>query len=162
MTHANPRRAIGGALVALSLVAVFAGTVLATPANQFVGTALAKGDVDQATFQYNEGAIKLMAKGPVVLNMASVNVAAGGTSGWHSHPGLVLVVVKQGAMTFYDKDCNPTVHPAGSSFIEAQSDGSGLARNEGATEAIVYVTYIAPAGTTAFRVDEPNPGCAQS
>ena len=161
MTFTNPRRAIGGALVALSLVAVASGTALATPANQFVGTPLAKGSVDQA-FQYNVGDVKLMAKGPVVFNMVSVNVAAGGTSGWHTHPGVVLVTVKQGAITFYDQYCNPTVHPAGTSFVEAQTDGPGLARNEGATEAIVYVTYIAPADTTAFRIDEANPGCAQS
>jgi hypothetical protein len=162
MTHSNPRRAIGGALVALSLAGIVAGTAMATPANQFVGSPLAKGTVDQAAFQYNVGAIKLQAKGPVVFNMVSVNVAPGGTSGWHTHPGVVLVTVKQGAITFYDQSCNPTVHAAGTAFVEAQTDGPGLARNEGTVDAIVYVTYIAPADTTAFRIDEANPGCTQN
>ena len=161
MTHTNPRRALVGAVVALSLAGVFAGTALATPANQFVGTPLARGTMD-GPYQRNLGDVKFQTKGAVVFNVVSVNVAVGGSSGWHSHPGLVLVTVKQGAITFYDQDCNPVVHATGTSFIEAEGDGPGLARNEGSVEAIVYVTYIAPADTTAFRVDQGNPGCSQS
>ena len=161
MTHVNPRRAIGGALVALSLAGALAGTALATPANQFVGTPLAKGTLATAV-QLNLGDVKFQTKGPVVFNVATVTVAPGGSSGWHSHPAMVLVTVKQGAITFYDLNCVPTVHPAGTTFIETELDGPGLARNEGATDAIVYVTYIAPADTTVFRIDQGNPGCPQS
>jgi hypothetical protein len=74
----------------------------------------------------------------------------------------VLVTVKQGAITFYDRTCASTVHPAGTSFMESQGDGPGLAHNEGTIDAIVYVTYIAPADTTVFRIDQANPGCPQN
>jgi quercetin dioxygenase-like cupin family protein len=161
MADRNPRRALGAALLALSLIGVVAGTALATPANQFVGTPLARGTMTEP-IQRNVGDVKFQTKGAVVLNVVTVNVAAGGSSGWHSHPGVVLVTVKQGAITFYDQSCVATVHPTGTSFIEAEGDGPGLARNEGSTEAIVYVTYIAPADTTAFRIDQANPGCSQS
>ena len=161
MASRNSRRAVRGTLFALALIGVFAGTTLATPANQFVGTPLAKGTMS-GTVQRNVGDIKFQTKGPVVFNVASVAVAAGGSSGWHSHPGVVLVTVKQGTITFYDQNCNPTVHAAGTSFIESDGDGPGLARNEGATEALVYVTYVAPADTTVFRIDQGNPGCPQS
>lgn len=161
MTTRKSRRAVRGTLFALTLIGVFAGTALATPANQFVGTPLAKGTMS-GTVQRNVGDIKFQTKGAVVFNVASVAVAAGGSSGWHSHPGVVLVTVKAGAITFYDQNCNPTVHPAGTSFIESDGDGPGLARNEGATDALVYVTYIAPADTTVFRIDQGNPGCPQS
>ena len=40
--------------------------------------------------------------------------------------------------------------------IEAEGDGPGQGRNEGSTEAIVYVTNIAPADTTVFRIDQAN------
>jgi quercetin dioxygenase-like cupin family protein len=161
MARRNSRGTLGAALLALSLAGVFAGTALATPASQFVGTALARGTMD-APYQRNLGDVKFQTKGAVVFNVVSVNVAAGGSSGWHSHPGLVLVTVKQGAITFYDQSCNAVVHPTGTTFIEAEGDGPGLARNEGSVEAIVYVTYIAPADTTAFRLDQGNPGCPQS
>jgi quercetin dioxygenase-like cupin family protein len=161
MADTNTRRALGAGLLALSLVGAFAGTALATPANQFVGTPLARGTMDQIV-QRNVGDIKFQTKGAVVFNVASVAVAPGGSSGWHTHPGVVLVTVKQGAITFYDQNCNSVVHPAGTSFIEAEGDGPGLAHNEGTIEAQVYVTYIAPAGTTLFRIDQANPGCTQS
>jgi hypothetical protein len=38
-----------------------------------------------------------------------------------------------------------------------------VAHNESTTTPIVvYVTYIVPAGTTALRIDKPNPGCPQN
>ncbi len=155
------RMAVRGPALGLVLVSLVAGTALATPANQFVGTPLAKGTMTEP-IQRNVGDVKFQTKGAVVLNVVTVTVAPGGSSGWHSHPGVVLVTVKQGAITFYNQDCNATVHPTGSSFIEAEGDGPGLAHNEGATDAIVYVTYIAPADTTVFRIDQANPGCPQS
>lgn len=161
MTGRKMRSAIRSPLLALVPIALFAGTALATPAVDFVGTPLAKGTMAESV-QFNTGAVKFQTKGPVVFNVASVTVKPGGTSGWHTHPGVVLVTVKQGAITFYDQTCSATTHAAGTSFMEATGDGPGLAHNEGTIDAIVYVTYIAPAGTTAFRIDANNPGCPQS
>ncbi len=161
MTHRKIRSAVRGPVLALALVGIFAGTALATPPSQFVGTPLAKGTMAGAV-QRNVGDIKFQTKGAVVFNVVSVNVAPGGTSGWHSHPGLVLVTVKQGTITFYDQNCNATVRPAGTSFMEADGDGPGLAHNEGDVDAILYVTFIAPADTTVFRIDQDNPGCSQN
>ena len=102
----------------------------------------------------------------------------GGTSGWHSHPGPVLVVVKTGTITFYragkhsglDGDdenrdngangptCSRTVYAAGSAFVEVPAPGHVmLAKNEGSTEATVTATYFAPPGA-ALRIDRPWPG----
>ena len=93
---------------------------------------------------------------------ATVTIDPLGHSGWHSHPGVVLVTVLSGAVTFYDADCSFNVYPAGASFVE--SDGAtGLARNQSATTpAVVYVTYIVPAGAPALRIDQPDPGCPLS
>ena len=106
--------------------------------------------------------IEFETKGPVAINTVMITVKPGGSSGWHSHPGFVLVTVKQGAVTFYDTACSPTVYPAGASFVESVDDGPGLARNEGTIDYIAYATFVAPPGTTAFRIDESNPGCPQS
>jgi quercetin dioxygenase-like cupin family protein len=148
-------------LLGLVLVAAFAGGALATPASDFNPTGLARGTMAESV-QFNTGAVKFQTKGSVVVNVVTVTIKPGGTSGWHSHPGVVLVTVKQGSVTFYDQTCSAIVHPTGTSFMEAAGDGPGLARNEGSIDTIVYVTYIAPAGTTAFRIDEPNPGCTEA
>jgi hypothetical protein len=94
--------------------------------------------------------------------VASVSIAPGGSSGWHKHPGPVMVVVKSGTVTFYNGDdptCAAHPHPAGTSFIESGGD-VGMARNEGTDPASVVATYFVPAGSPP-RIDAPSPGnCA--
>jgi len=153
------RAGIRSPLVALALVAVFAGTALATDASGFgPAVPISNGTISESV-HYNTGAVKFQTKGPVDLKTVSVVITPGGTSGWHSHPGVVLVTVKEGAVAFYDKECTRTVHPVNSSFVEAAGDGPGVARNEGTVNAMVIVTYIVPGGTTVFRINESNPGC---
>jgi hypothetical protein len=92
-------------------------------------------------------------------------VDPGGSSGWHSHPGPVLVVVKTGTITFYrarahgdgnDGICSSTVYPAGSAFVEMGGQVAN-ARNEGTVVDTVYATFFVPAGA-ATRIDQPAPG----
>ena len=137
------------------------GTVLATGAINFVGTPLSRGTLAE-NVQFNTGEVKLQTKGAVDFATSSVAISPLGSSGWHEHPGVVLVTVKLGTVTFYDQNCVPTIHATGTSFVEAAGDGPGLARNESATDpAMVYATYIVPTGA-ALRIDTPNPGCPQN
>lgn len=148
-------------LLAVALVALFAGTALATPASSFVGTITSRATLSD-DLHFNTDGVKLQTKGPVDFVTATVNVAALGSSGWHSHPGVVLVSVVAGSLTFYDANCVAAVHAAGSAFVES-GDSPGLVRNESSTTpAVVYATYLVEAGTTALRVDAANPGCPQS
>jgi quercetin dioxygenase-like cupin family protein len=153
----------GPLLLAVVLVLALAGTALATAASGFHGTILAHG-TNAVTVQVNDGAIKFQTKAPVDFVSATVTIDPLGSSGWHSHPGVVLVTVASGAVSFYDADCSVMVHTAGTSFVESDGD-TGLARNESTTTpAVVYVTYIVPAGTanSGLRIDQANPGCPQS
>jgi hypothetical protein len=92
----------------------------------------------------------------------NIDVKPGGHSGWHYHPGPVLVVVKTGTITFYmgdDPSCSPQVHPAGTTFIE-KGGMVGIARNEGTVDATVVATFFVPAGGPT-RIDAAAPGnCA--
>lgn len=87
----------------------------------------------------------------------------GGTEGWHSHPGVVLVGVKSGALTTYDVHCAKQIVSAGQSLVMMGPKHIMLVRNEGATTAEVLVTAIFPVGlmtTAEFRIDKPAPaGC---
>jgi quercetin dioxygenase-like cupin family protein len=94
--------------------------------------------------------------------VANIVVRPRGHSGWHYHPGPVLVVVKTGTITFYmgdDPRCSPQVHRAGTTFIE-KGGMVGMARNEGAVDATVVATFFVPAGSPT-RIDAAAPGnCA--
>jgi quercetin dioxygenase-like cupin family protein len=147
--------------VALVLVGILAGSALATSSSGFHGTPLARGTTT-GPMQFNVGSIKFQTKDQVDIATATVTFDPLGQSGWHSHPGVVLVTVTSGTVTFYQADCSFIVYPAGSSFVESNG-ATGLARNESSTDnAVVYVTYIVPAGAPALRIDQPDPGCPLS
>jgi quercetin dioxygenase-like cupin family protein len=131
----------------------------------FTSTLVGRGNL--GTFHVQSKAdgydVELKSHDDTDIAVANIAIAAGGTSGWHKHPGPVLVVVKTGTLTFYhgdDPTCSPTVRPAGSAFIE-EGGMVHIARNEGAVEATTVATYLAPKGA-ATRIDVvPAPGnCA--
>jgi quercetin dioxygenase-like cupin family protein len=93
------------------------------------------------------------------IAVADIAVAPGGHSGWHFHPGPVVVVVKTGAITFYhasDPTCTGTRYAAGTSFVEEGGD-VGIARNEEASQTTVVATFFVPAGSPT-RIDAAAPG----
>jgi quercetin dioxygenase-like cupin family protein len=156
------RNAIRGPVLAIALVVAFAGTALATGATGFHSSVLAHGTLHGST-QTNMGFVKFQTKGDIDIVTATVNLEAHATSGWHSHPGVVLVTVISGTVTFYDAQCVGIAHVAGTSFVESGGD-IGLARNESDAPAQVYVTYLVPAGTmnSGLRIEQAQPGCPQS
>ena len=144
-TRTTIRRATRSLPLALGLVTILAGTALATGASGFHGTPLARGTTAGA-MQFNVGDIKFQTKDRVDFAQATVTIDPLGQSGWHSHPGVVLVTVTSGTVTFYQADCSFNVYPAGSSFVESNG-ATGLARNESSTiPAVVFVTYVVPVG----------------
>lgn len=156
------RNAIRSPLLAVALAVMFAGTALATAGTGFHPTNLARGTMSEPV-HFNTGAVKLQTKDPVDFVTFSLTIDPAGSSGWHSHPGVVLITVTSGTVTFYDEHCSAKVYPAGSSFVESGGD-VGLAHNEGTVPALAYVTYLVPAGTpnSGLRIDQANPGCPQS
>jgi hypothetical protein len=155
--------AIRSPLLALTLIVVLAGTVLATPANSgFVGTPLARGTVSESV-HFNTGEVKFQTKGSVLIATNTVTIQPGGSSGWHFHPGVTLVSVASGSVVRYDAHCTPTLFATNSAFVESGNHPL-LVRNEGTIPAVNIVTFLVPAGTTnpGLRIDSPNPGCPQN
>ena len=79
-------------------------------------------------------------------------------TGWHKHPGPVVVVVKSGAITETHANGCITVHPAGSVFFE-KADEVHNATNQtgGVTE--LFATFLSPAGLQPL-IPVPDPGRA--
>jgi quercetin dioxygenase-like cupin family protein len=155
----SPRRRILIATLSVTVVGL-TGTALATAPSGQTLNLLARGSTERVDVEHDD--IELESRGPVDVAVATVTFAAnGGSSGWHHHPGLVLVVVKSGEVTFYDEKCRSEVHNAGETFIES-SDAPGLAKNHGPVDAVVEATFIVPASTppappTPLRIDDPQP-----
>ena len=160
------RKAIRIPLLAASLIILVAGTVLATAGSGLTPVIVSRGIATERV-HFNTGEVKVQTKAPVAIVTQTIGFAAPSTSGWHAHPGVVLVTVTAGSLTRYDGNCSPTVYTANtakSAFIES-GDHAGLVRNESTTTAAaVNVTYLVPEGVanTQLRIDKANPGCPQS
>ena len=86
-----------------------------------------------------------------------VTFAPGGTSGWHSHPGILLVSVASGSIKWYDSKCVPKTYNAGDSLTE--NDKLHVVHNEGVLPARLMITFVVPKGVNR-RIDQPAPACA--
>ena len=91
--------------------------------------------------------------------MQDVALAPGGYSGWHSHPGPVLITVREGTASWYDADCVRHIYTVGMAFIE-EAGANHFVRNESTTENLrLNNTFIVPTGV-AQRIDESAPLCS--
>jgi len=127
----------------------------------FTSTVVGRGNLGTFHIQSKAGAYdaELKSHDNTDIVVANIAVAPGGHSGWHFHPGPVLIVVKTGTITFYmgdDPTCSPHVHPAGTTFFE-NGGMVGIARNEGTVEATTVATFFVPAGSPT-RIDAAAPG----
>ena len=85
--------------------------------------------------------------------------APGGSSGWHSHPGKVIIGVARGSLTLYhagDPNCSGTTYSAGDVFIERPGVVYN-GRNEGTVAAVLNVTYLGVPVGGSPRIDQPQP-----
>jgi quercetin dioxygenase-like cupin family protein len=155
------KKLIGGVAFAAGLVVLVTAAALATPPSQVTSTVFAVGkfsEIDAKTLSSSWQA-RIATKGVTDLHVLENRIAAGGSFGWHSHPGPSLVIVKTGALTLYrgdDPHCTPHVVEAGSGFVDNGGDVH-LVRNEGTVETVVYVTSLVPEGAQR-RIDQQSPG----
>jgi quercetin dioxygenase-like cupin family protein len=95
------------------------------------------------------------------IAIVKVVIEPGGSTGWHHHPGVVLVPVKGGTVTEYDARCHKSVFKAGKGFVE--SNGAvHLVRNEGDVKAVLYPTFLVPSATPpdGLTISDQQPkGC---
>ncbi|WP_235623985.1 cupin domain-containing protein [Mycolicibacterium goodii] len=92
--------------------------------------------------------------------VTDITIAAGGSTGWHTHQGLVYGIVKTGVLTHYESNCKrdgvfgpgtPITDPTGPDHVH-------IGRNEGSTPLVLEVTYVDSAGAPTSD-SAPDPGC---
>ena len=140
------------------LVGTTAGVAVASPPSGLTSMTFVTADLQQAV-HLNSDKVKFQTKGPTDVRVQRLDFAAGGYSGWHHHPGMVIVAVQSGAVTLTHADCSSVTYgpglPAGSVFVES---GDEPVQASSATGATVYVTYVAPDGA-GFRVEDDPVTC---
>ena len=147
-------------VVGVAVIGTFAAVALGSLGVGFTPTNLVTASIPNA-FQAGTDRVKLQTTGATDVRVQKIVIAPGGYSGWHHHPGLVIVSVASGAVTFTNSDCSSTTYgpglPAGSAFVESGSDPGQASSVGGAT---VYATFIAPHITPpVFRIEDAARTC---
>jgi hypothetical protein len=160
----NPFRLVATVVSATVLVLVFAGSALGTPGGNVISAPILGrgGFVDRVDVK-----VKFERDGNIIVSSApdagevvvqEVTIGPGGTTGWHSHPGPVIVVVKQGTLTYVRADggvCTSTPYSAGKAFVDPGQGHAHTAFNFGTENLVLYATYFdVPVGGSP-RIDVP-------
>ncbi len=154
------RKHVLAATVGGVAIGMFAPAAFGSPPSGFTPTTLVKADLDR-TVHLNSDRVKFQTKDPTDVLVQKIVTDAGGSSGWHHHPGMVIVAVKSGALTVWDSNCNKETYgpglPNGSVFVES-GDEPGLVTS--AAGARSYATFVAPsADPPVFRIEDDLPPC---
>jgi quercetin dioxygenase-like cupin family protein len=155
----------GGALAA----SVVAGLAMATPTigafyNVILSTGTAQRDINTHAHLTIAGmdedfSASIATEGASNIIQQEVKFSPGGTTGWHTHPGIVILTLAadSGPVDWYDSKCGKTVYNAGDSWTEGTKLHDVV--NHGSTDVHFLVTYIV-AKDVNKRTDQSAPRCA--
>jgi hypothetical protein len=147
--------------VVLLGAAIAPPAALGSPGSAFTAPVLVTADLDHQV-KINSDGVKLQAKRPTDVRVQRFIFEAGGYTGWHHHPGLVIIAVESGSLTFWDSKCRVKTYgpglPNGSVLTESGDEAGQVTSANGGTS---YVTYMAPsADPPVFRIEDDPPRCA--
>ena len=114
--------------------------------------------IPQAQGHSSEKHVNLHVNGPSDTLQALLVFQPGAETGWHIHPGPVVVVVKSGALVETHSNGCTTLHPTGSVFFESAGEvHNATNRTNGVAE--VYATFLSPTDAQPL-IPVPDPGRA--
>ena len=121
-------------------------------------------DLDKVKRITDDWKVELKAKGGLEVVIRRFDYSPGSFTGWHQHPGPVLIQVVEGTVTFFEADdpCTPIVVHAGQGYLDG---GHGhIGRNLTGAPAKDVTIYLAPPGTQVaqLRIDMPAPPGAEA
>jgi quercetin dioxygenase-like cupin family protein len=159
------RLIVGGAVATCAI----AGLALATPSllviyNNILSTGVANNDIHTHAHvalpgEEEEFSAEVETEGPANFIVQDVIFSPGGTTGWHTHPGVLLLslTADSGSVDWYDANCGKHVYHAGDSWTEGTKLHDVV--NNSSVNAHFVVTYIVAKGLNK-RTDQPAPACA--
>lgn len=157
----NRRHVVAGTL-GVAMIGMMTPVALASPGSMVGVVTLGQQKVANPVEAKGSG-VELETKVPTDIAMQVVTFGVGGRTGWHHHPGVVLVSVKVGEVTVWDSDCDSTTYgplaAAGATFTESGNEPLEVTSVAGAT---VQATFIVPqvAGPTpVLRIEDDVVSC---
>ena len=149
------------AALAVTALGLAAGVLTASPAHATppagVTTKILGSGTTLAGFTIHADGIKVESTDAAGVTVAHLTFAPGGTTGWHAHPGPVLVIVTTGSVTKYSaQDCTAHTYTAGQAFVEHGPTDENLVRNDGSVPAETLVTFITPPGAPIHHDSPPG------
>jgi quercetin dioxygenase-like cupin family protein len=147
------------ALGAITVIAGAGATVaLAYPGNATT-TILGHRATLSDSVQVNQDRIKFQTKDATDVLVQTITFQPQATSGWHFHPGIVIVVVESGQVTTHDANCQSATYGPHQSFVESGTLPFMVSNESTTDKAVVYATLVVPAGSP-FRIEVGPPACA--
>ncbi|HEY4914635.1 MAG TPA: hypothetical protein VIJ91_12035 [Candidatus Dormibacteraeota bacterium] len=147
-------------LGAITVVAATGATIaLANSGTLITTTILGHRATLSDSVQVNQDRVKFQTKDPTDVLVQTISFLPGGTSGWHFHPGVVIVVVESGQVTTHDASCQTATYGPHQSFVESGTEPFMVSNESGTDKAVVYATLVVPAGSP-FRIESAPPACA--
>lgn len=121
------------ATVGAVAIGAFAPLAFASAGSGVTAPTLVTANFDN-TVHLNLDGVKFPTKDPTDVRVQQFVFSAGAYSGWHHHPGLVLIAVQSGSVTSWDSQCNSKTYepglPNGAVLIEAD-DSRGQVTSTG-------------------------------
>ena len=162
------KREVKRYIVSLTIVgtamAALATVVIATAGSGVVGTIVARAAFTDSV----DIKIKLRDEREVIhvphaqdTVMQQIIIAPRGHTGWHSHHGPAIVLVKSGELTLYSGDdptCSGRQFGLGQGFVDSGQGDVHIGRNLTARPTEVWVTYLDVPPGGSVRIDAANPG----
>ena len=141
----------------VAIVAFFVGTAIAAHRSPPTVEFASRGRIGHLDASNQRVRVE-RTKGSADHAVVELTFTPGSSTGWHKHPGVVLVTVASGRLQHWE-NCTKTVYEAGDSFVE--EGRKGLARNVWDVDTKVYATWIMPSWKPALTVPADAPrGCS--
>jgi hypothetical protein len=155
----------GTALMIAAAATALAGAALATPSSNVLEASI----VARAGFEDRvDVKIKLRDEREIIhipaaadTVMQKIVLGPGGHTGWHSHPGPAIALVKGGELTLYsseDPTCTGRTFGVGQAFVDSGQGHVHIARNLTNQNTEVWVTYLDVPKGGGVRIDALDPG----
>ena len=128
-------------------ILLMTGIAVATPSHGYVATLLGATTIDS---------LSIRPSGESAALFVRAELAEGGTTGWHSHPAHVFVLVKKGRVAIVSEECSRAVYTPGEIFLETPGHVH-KAINVGDGEVVLVATFVGMPPGAAPTTDEANP-----
>jgi quercetin dioxygenase-like cupin family protein len=145
--------------VAIGVVFLSSNAVMANPSVGFTAKVLAKATLAKPA-EIKALGVQFSTEGATDVYVQQVDIAPGGISGWHEHPGLVMVAVVAGAVVVTTGCQGGQLYSAGQSFVEPPLTPILVVNASSTSPAQNFATLVVPAGR-APRIELPGaPDCS--